>query len=145
MTPTIAALTILSKFENDVKNAENQVVTYCHNKIGQVEIIYNKAVPLISQSANYIMPGQKVKVKAGVGIFSSAAAPHITIGGQSFNATQGYAETEMDAGGRARMGLADLAGLPGLRWSGGKPAGLSRAERHAGKRPLSALITEDRR
>lgn len=99
MTPTIAALTILSKFENDVKNAENQVVNYCHNQIGQVEIIYNKAVALVSQSANYVMPGQKVKVKAGVGIFSSAAAPKITIGGSSFDATQGYAETEMDAGG----------------------------------------------
>lgn len=99
MTPTIAALTILSKFENDIKNAENQVVNYCHNQIGQVEIIYNKAVALVSQSANYVMPGQKVKVKAGVGIFSSAAAPKISIGGQSFNATEGYAETEMDAGG----------------------------------------------
>lgn len=99
MTPTIAALTILSKFENDIKNAENQVVNYCHNQIGQVEIIYNKAVALVSQSANYVMPGQKVKVKAGVGIFSSAAAPKITIGGSSFDATQGYAETEMDAGG----------------------------------------------
>ena len=45
----------------------------------------------------------------------------------------------------ASAGLADLARLPGLRWGGGKPAGLSRAERHAGKRPLSKLITEDRR
>ena len=99
MTPTVAALTILSKFENDIKNAENQVVTYCHNQIGQVEIIYNKAVPLISQSANYIMPGQKIKVKAGIGIFSTAALPQISIGGQSFNATEGYAETELAAGG----------------------------------------------
>ena len=99
MTPTVAAVTILSKFENDVKNAENQVVTFCHNKIGQVEVIYNKSVALVSQSANYIMPGQKVKVKAGVGIFSSAAAPRISIGGQSFNATAGYAETELEAGG----------------------------------------------
>ena len=99
MTPTVAAVTILGKFQNDVKNAENQVVTYCHDKIGQVEVIYNKSVALVSQSANYLMPGQKLKVKAGVGIFSSAAAPRITIGGQSFTATQGYAETEMDAGG----------------------------------------------
>jgi len=99
MTPTIAALTILSKFENDVKNAENQVVTFCHNKIGQVEVIYNKSVALVSQSANYVMPGQKVKVKAGVGIFSSAAAPRISIGGQSFHAAEGYAETDLDAGG----------------------------------------------
>ena len=99
MTPTVAAITILSKFENDIRNAENQVVTFCHNKIGQVELIYDKAVPLVSQSANYLMPGQKIKVKAGVGIFSSAAIPKISIGGQSLNAAAGYAETEMDAGG----------------------------------------------
>jgi gliding motility-associated protein GldM len=99
MTPTVAALTILSKFENDVKNAENQVVTFCHNQIGQVEVIYNKSVALVSQSSDYVMPGQKIKVKAGVGIFSSAAAPRITIGGQSFSAAEGFAQTEMDAGG----------------------------------------------
>jgi len=99
MTPTVAAVTILSKFENDIKNAENQIVTYCHSKIGAVEVIYNKSVALVSQSSDYVMPGQKIRVKAGVGIFSSAAAPRITIGGQSFAATQGYAETEMDAGG----------------------------------------------
>jgi gliding motility-associated protein GldM len=99
MTPTIAAITMLSKFENDVKNAENQVVTFCHNQIGQVEVIYNKSVALVSQSSNYVMPGQKIKVKAGVGIFSSAAAPRITIGGQAFNATEGYAETEITPSG----------------------------------------------
>ncbi|MFT3681782.1 MAG: gliding motility protein GldM [Ferruginibacter sp.] len=99
MTPTIAAITMLSKFENDVKNSENQVVSFCHDQIGQVEVIYNKSVALVSQSSNYIMPGQKIKVKAGVGIFSSAAAPKITIGGQSFNAAEGFAETELDAGG----------------------------------------------
>jgi hypothetical protein len=34
MTPTVAALTILSKFENDVKNTESQVATYCANQVG---------------------------------------------------------------------------------------------------------------
>ena len=29
MTPAIAAMTILSKFQNDVKNSESQVVEYC--------------------------------------------------------------------------------------------------------------------
>jgi gliding motility-associated protein GldM len=99
MTPTIAALTMLSKFQNDVKNTENQVVSFCHNQIGQVEVIYNKSVALVSQSSNYVMPGQKIKIKAGVGIFSSAAAPKISIGGQSFTASEGYAETEIDGGG----------------------------------------------
>jgi gliding motility-associated protein GldM len=99
MSPTVAVLTILSKFENDIRNTENQIVTYCHNQIGQVEVIYNKSVALVSQSSNYVMPGQSIKVKAGVGIFSSAVAPTINIGGQSFLATEGYAQTEIAAGG----------------------------------------------
>jgi len=46
MTPTVAALTILSKFENDVKNAENQVITYCQNQVGAVVFKLNKFEPL---------------------------------------------------------------------------------------------------
>ena len=34
MTPTVAALTMLSKFQNNVKNAENQIATFCHEQIG---------------------------------------------------------------------------------------------------------------
>src|SRR4029078_354098 len=33
MVPTVAGLTILSKFENDIKTAENKVVAFCHNKV----------------------------------------------------------------------------------------------------------------
>ena len=98
MTPTIAAITILSKFQNDVKNTENQIVTYCHNQIGQVELIYDQAKPLVSQSSNYLMPGDKIKIRAGMGVFSSAAIPTVTIGGQNLSAAAGYAETELDAG-----------------------------------------------
>ncbi len=38
MTPTVAALTILSKFQNNVKNVESQVVTFCASQVGAVEI-----------------------------------------------------------------------------------------------------------
>lgn len=81
MTPTVAALTILSKFQNNVKNAENQVVTYCHNKIGAVEVIYDEFAALVGQSSNYVMPGQEIEITAGVGAYSKAAQPQITIGG----------------------------------------------------------------
>ncbi|GAB2836041.1 gliding motility protein GldM [Ferruginibacter profundus] len=81
MTPTIAALTMLSKFQNNVKNAENQVVTYCHNQIGAVKLIFNKFEPIAASSSTYLMPGQEMTVTAGVGAFNDAAKPVITIGG----------------------------------------------------------------
>jgi gliding motility-associated protein GldM len=41
MVPTVAALTILSKFQMDVKTSENRVVQYCHNKVGEVTERYD--------------------------------------------------------------------------------------------------------
>jgi gliding motility-associated protein GldM len=83
MMPTVAAITLLSKLQNNVKNAENQVVTFAHNKIGEVKVIYDKFAAIVGQSSNYVMPGEKVTIKAGVGAFSTAAQPQITIGGVS--------------------------------------------------------------
>lgn len=41
MVPTVAALTILSKFQNDVRTSENRVVAACHNKVGEVIVHYD--------------------------------------------------------------------------------------------------------
>ncbi|MEO6683393.1 MAG: gliding motility protein GldM [Ginsengibacter sp.] len=81
MTPTIAALTMLSKFQNNVKNAESEIVTYTHNQIGAVKVVYDQFAALVGQSSNYVMPGEKIQITAGVGAYSAAAAPEVTIGG----------------------------------------------------------------
>lgn len=83
MTPTVAALTMLSKFQNNVKNAENQVVTFAHNQIGAVKVIYDQFAALVGQSSNYLMPGQELQVTAGVGAYSKAAQPVISINGSN--------------------------------------------------------------
>ncbi|MDP4128715.1 MAG: gliding motility protein GldM [Bacteroidota bacterium] len=82
MTPTIAALTILSKFQNDVKNSEAQMIDYLHKKIGEVKVVYDKFQVLAQASSNYVMPGDELDITAGVGAFSAAAKPVITINGQ---------------------------------------------------------------
>jgi gliding motility-associated protein GldM len=100
MMPTVAAVTLLSKYQNNVKNAENQIVAACHSKIGQVKFIYDKFAAVVGQSSNYVMPGEKVKITAGVGAFSTQAQPQITIGGSgaAVNA-DGVAEREFTADG----------------------------------------------
>ena len=37
MVPTVASITILSKFQNDVKTSENKVVAFCHEQVGKYE------------------------------------------------------------------------------------------------------------
>lgn len=81
MTPTIAALTILSKFQNDIRNAEAQVVELCHKKIGEVELVYDQFKAIANASASYVMPDEEIVINAGVGAFSSAAKPSVTVDG----------------------------------------------------------------
>ena len=89
MTPTIASLTILSKFQNNIKNAESEIVTYCHNQIGAVVYHMDKAGILVGQNSNYLMPGQPLEITAGVGAYSSAATPTITINGSNVAVAEG--------------------------------------------------------
>jgi gliding motility-associated protein GldM len=82
MTPTIAALTILSKFQSDVKNSESQVIDYLHKKVGEVKVVFDKFEPLVSPSATYLMPNDQLDIQAGIGAFSAAAAPKVYFNGQ---------------------------------------------------------------
>jgi gliding motility-associated protein GldM len=99
MTPTVAGLTLLSKFQNNVKNSENQVVTYCHSKVGEVKVKFDKTGVLIGQSANYVMPGQEIEITAGIGAYSSAAAPQISINGASAPVVDGQGKYKFQAAG----------------------------------------------
>ena len=99
MTPTVAGLTLLSKFQNNIKNAENQVVTYCHEQIGAVAIIFDKTGVLVGQSSNYVMPGQELTITAGIGAYSSSAQPQISIGGSNVPVIDGKGTYKISASG----------------------------------------------
>lgn len=82
MTPAIAGLTILSKFQNDIRNSEAQMVDYLYKKTGDVIVLFDKFEPIAQANTSYAMPGDDIEVSAGVGAFSSAAKPDIYINGQ---------------------------------------------------------------
>ncbi len=81
MTPTIAALTILSKFQSDAKNSEAGIIDYLYKQIGSVKLVFDQFKPLVGTNATYLMPGDELEVTAGVGAFSAAAKPEIYING----------------------------------------------------------------
>jgi gliding motility-associated protein GldM len=100
MTPTVAALTILSKFESDVKNSESQIIDYLHKQIGEVKIKFDQFDAIVSPSATYVMPGDDLSIKAGIGAFSAAAIPTINFNGQHQDVnTEGVAEYKTKAEG----------------------------------------------
>jgi len=81
MTPSVAAVTILTKFQNDIRNSEAQVVEFCHKEIGEVELIYDQFNAFAASNSQYLMSGEELVITAGVGAFSSAAKPTISIDG----------------------------------------------------------------
>ncbi len=100
MTPSIAAITMLSKFENDVKNSEAQIVDYCHRKVGEVEVVYNEFQAFAGTNSQYLMPGQELVITAGVGAFSKAAKPSVTVDGNGVGLNnEGVAEYKTSVGG----------------------------------------------
>jgi gliding motility-associated protein GldM len=100
MVPTIADLTMLSKFQNDVKTSENRVVAFCHEQVGKVAVRFDTYNAIVGQSSNYVMPGQDIDIMAGVGAFSKAALPQVTINGQGTSIGEdGAAHMKIPGGG----------------------------------------------
>ncbi len=100
MTPTIAAITMLSKFQNDVKNSEAQVVDFCHRKVGEVEVVYDEFQAFAGTNSQYLMPGQELIITAGVGAFSKAARPSVSVDGSGVALnSEGVAEFKTNVGG----------------------------------------------
>ncbi|HEY1871798.1 MAG TPA: GldM family protein, partial [Chitinophagaceae bacterium] len=77
-----------------------RVVQFCHNKVGEVNVVFDSYGAVIGQSSNYLMPGQKLDITAGVGAFSKKAQPTITIGGSPIQIGEdGAAHTTLEGGG----------------------------------------------
>ena len=99
MVPTVAALTILRKFENDVKTTENRVITHLHEQVGKVEVIFDAFEAIVGQNSKYLMPGQELEITAGLGAFSKSKLPTISIGGSNVSLNEkGMAVYKVAAG-----------------------------------------------
>jgi gliding motility-associated protein GldM len=81
MAPAVAGITILSKFQNDVKNSEAQAVEWFHKQVGAVKIVYDEFQAFAGTNSQYLMPGEELVITAGVGAFSKAARPTISVDG----------------------------------------------------------------
>ena len=81
MTPSIAAITILTKFQNDIKNCEAMIASYCHQQVGQTQVPIDQFPAIAYSNSQYLKSGDELVITAGIGGFSSAAKPTITIDG----------------------------------------------------------------
>jgi gliding motility-associated protein GldM len=99
MTPSIAAVTILSKFQNDIRNSEAKVVEYFLKKVGSLPNPPTDQSVIVLGSANKLYPGEELTITAGVGAFSKTALPSVSVDGASASVnSSGVAEYKLTAG-----------------------------------------------
>ena len=102
--PVITALAMIRKLENNVRVLENKFVEFCYQKIGSIDgdAFFDKVGVIIAQSTTTIKAGDKIEITAGIGTFSMAGNPKITIHGkliQMENAVASYKfKTPLKAG-----------------------------------------------
>jgi gliding motility-associated protein GldM len=124
MTPTVAALTILSKFQNNIKTVENQVVSFCHGQVGAVEVHMDQVGVLVGQSSNYLMPGQELVVTAGVGAYSSTVHSNISVNGSPITLVNGQGEYKIPSVSGAGKHTIQVSGS--FTGEDGKPVPISK-------------------
>ncbi len=79
--PTITALTLLNKIQNDVLRSSNVIAEFCNSNCSAITEDYDKFEFLTSQNSTYFSPGDTLIIKTGIGAFSNAAKSTITING----------------------------------------------------------------
>jgi gliding motility-associated protein GldM len=89
--PAIAAMCMLTKFENTVRVIENILVNYC---INQTYVIHgcgfgSSPRAIIEQSSSYVQAGETIEISAGIGTFYSQAEPEIKINGKTIKVDYG--------------------------------------------------------
>ena len=78
--PTVAAVTLLSKYQNDALAAENQLVEYFLKKIDYGQHKVDRLTALVNSPSNYIMQGLAYKANVMLTAYSSTQNPDVFIG-----------------------------------------------------------------
>jgi hypothetical protein len=76
------AMSLLTKFQNNIKVSENRVIAYCNHRVASHEPFYTSYSAIIGQSAQIVKPGAIIEITSGVA-FSSKTKPEIIIEGKN--------------------------------------------------------------
>lgn len=112
MVPTIAAVTILGKFQNDIKNSESLIIDELYRKIDADNFKFDKVRPFISLNSKNLMEGQTLTAQIAVGAYSSTVNPTIVVNGQTIQATEGLGTFSMPVGGVGDKTISGTITLP---------------------------------
>lgn len=80
MVPTIAALTLLNKYQNDIRTSEDLIVEYLFKQVNAKTVMVDKILAKVIAPTSYIMAGQQYKADIFVAAYSSTVDPKVYVG-----------------------------------------------------------------
>ncbi|MGI8893335.1 MAG: gliding motility protein GldM [Bacteroidia bacterium] len=80
--PVVATITLLTKFQNDVKVAESEVITHLLRAINLSDFKFDTLAPKVIAPTSYILLGQEYKADVFLAAMSSTSNPEIIVNGK---------------------------------------------------------------
>jgi gliding motility-associated protein GldM len=112
MVPKVAALTILNKFKNDVKNTDAMCMDRLAKEAVSVEVTLDKFEPLVSSKSSYVLVGDKYEATIGLGAYSTAIVPEVYVGGTKIDVKDGKATYSVPATHAGSFTVPTLVKIP---------------------------------
>ena len=78
--PLMAVITLMSKMQGDVRNAESEIITYLYNQIDAGAFKFNKLEATVIPSSNYILQGTDYVAKIFFAARDTTQPPEVFIG-----------------------------------------------------------------
>lgn len=114
--PVMAAVTLFSKFQNDVRNSEAMVINQLAKEAGDIQVKFDEIMALAVPKNSYALEGQKVEAQILLAAYNKAVNPSVSSSsGRVTKVENGVASWETVAGG---VGLQTVKGTVTLDMGG---------------------------
>jgi gliding motility-associated protein GldM len=79
--PTMAVVTLLAKFQNDVRNSEAVIINQLAKEAGDVQVKFDEIQAIAVPKNSYVLAGQKVEANIMIAAYNKAVNPQVTSSG----------------------------------------------------------------
>lgn len=79
--PLIAAITLMSKMQSDIRNSESDVINYFYTKIDASSFKFNKLKAQVIPKSDYVLQGDTYEAKVFISAIDTTAVPDIVVNG----------------------------------------------------------------
>ncbi len=114
--PVMATVTLLSKFQNDIKNSEAMILAQLMKEAGDIQVKFDAIEAIAVPKTSYALAGQKVEASIMLAAYNKAVNPEVTASsGRVTKVENGVAHWETAASG---VGLQTVRGTVSIDLGG---------------------------